>query len=388
MPRLVPEDVAAPLPLGRRPRLDQRDRLAEDPLLDRLPLAVQVLELGGEPLGLVRVVGEEELERHVGSPEPAGRVDPRREPEADGRRVDGCRVDACRAHQRLEAGTVRARERPQPAGGESAVLVDERDDVGDGRERDEVEHPRERGMIVAEQRPREGVDDPRPTEVGARVVGRTRRDDEAVRQRVARPMVVRDDDVEAELASARDLRDGGDAAVDGDDEVDPVGRELLDRLERKAVALVEPARQAPVDRRAELPQDEDADGGRGDPVDVVVAVHADALSRGDRGADPLDGGGHVAERQRVVTGVVCLEERARLDGVVEAAPDEHGGRRLAYSQLSGERLDPRPVARSGDPAAILHRPRSTVGRHRVAMAVAPRTRTGVRDARGAAAARP
>ena len=169
-------------------------------------------------------------------------------------------------------------------------------------------------------------------------------------------MVVGDDDVDAELAGPRDLRDGGDAAVDGDDEIDPVGRELLDRLEREAVALVEPARQAPVDRRAELPQDEDADGGRGDPVDVVVAVHADALSRGDRGADAVDGGSHVAERQRVVTGVVGLEECARFDGVVEAAPDEHGGRRLAHSQLPGEGLDPRPVARSGDPAAILHRP--------------------------------
>jgi hypothetical protein len=113
-------------------------------------LVLSGLELGGEPLGLVRVVGEEELERYVGPTEPAGRVDPRREPEADGRRVDGCRVDACRAHQRLETGSVRARERPQPAGGESAVLVDEGDDVGDGRERDEVEHRRKPGVIVAE----------------------------------------------------------------------------------------------------------------------------------------------------------------------------------------------------------------------------------------------
>ena len=71
--------------------------------------------------------------------EPAGGVDPRREPEADRAGVDRRRVDARDAHQRPQPRLLRARERAQAGDRERAVLVDERDDVGDRRERDEVE---------------------------------------------------------------------------------------------------------------------------------------------------------------------------------------------------------------------------------------------------------
>jgi len=52
-------------------------------------------------------------------------------------------------------------------------------------------------------------------------------------------VVVGDDHLEAEGAGAGDLLDRGDPTVDRDDEVDPVGGQLLDRLRREPVALLE-----------------------------------------------------------------------------------------------------------------------------------------------------
>ena len=186
-----------------RPRLDLGDRLAEDAALDGLALAVQLLERVGEPARLVLVLGEEQLERLARVPEPAGRVEARREPEADGPGVDRGRIDAGALHERAQTGLRRARERAQPGDGERAVLVDERDDVGDRRERDEVEMaPRNLG-VDAEQRLAELVDDAGAAELGERVVGRARRDDRAVGQRLGRPVMVGDDHVEAARSRPR-----------------------------------------------------------------------------------------------------------------------------------------------------------------------------------------
>src|SRR5919202_6496093 len=72
VPPLVREHVAAVGPASLRPGLDLRERLAEDALLDRLPLAVQRLELRREAPRPRRVVGEQELERRRWVAEPAG----------------------------------------------------------------------------------------------------------------------------------------------------------------------------------------------------------------------------------------------------------------------------------------------------------------------------
>ena len=60
VPALAGDDVAAAAAARLRPRLDLVDRLAQDALLDRLPLAVQRLELLGEPLRLAIVLGEQQ----------------------------------------------------------------------------------------------------------------------------------------------------------------------------------------------------------------------------------------------------------------------------------------------------------------------------------------
>ena len=205
VPALAPHHVGAAAALLRRPGVDGSDGLAEDPLLDGLAVAVERLELVREQVGFACVLGEHEVQGHVGPPEPSRRVEAWGEAERDGGRVDGRRIDAGDAHQRPQAGLLGAREAAQAVGGERAVLVHERNDVGDRGERDEVGVPCDRGMVGAEERLRELDDDARAAEIGERVVGRPGGDDRAVRQRLARPVVVGDDHVDAEPPGLLDL---------------------------------------------------------------------------------------------------------------------------------------------------------------------------------------
>ena len=162
-------------------------------------------------------------------------------------------------------------------------------------------------------------DDAGAAELRERIVGRARRDDRAVGQRLAGPVVIGDDDLEAARARRLDLRHGRDPAVDREDEPAAVVREALERLAADAVALLEAARQVPVDVGAEVAEHRDGERGRADPVDVVVAVDADALAsrRSPRGS-PSHASSTCAEEERVVAGVDGGEEGLRLLGVAVA----------------------------------------------------------------------
>ena len=216
-------------PPSLRPGLDLLRRFADDPLLDRLAVAVQLFEPRRELAGLGFCLAHQEIERDLGPAEPAGRVDARREPEGDCTFVDRRLVDACGAHERSETGSLRASELSEPGDGQCAVLVDERHDVGDRRERDEVEVPLE---WIVRQRLEELEHDAGPAELRERVGRRSRGDHGAVRQLVARPVVIGDDDLQAEPPRLGDLVDRGDAAVDGEHEPVALVGELLERLTR------------------------------------------------------------------------------------------------------------------------------------------------------------
>jgi len=111
----------------------------------------------------------------------------------------------------------------------------------------------ERLRSGAEQRLAELVDHSGAAELGEGVVGRSGRDDRAVRQLVARPVVVGDDDIEPDRLRAGDLGDCGDPAIDGENQPAPVSGQPVECLARDPVALLEPAREVPGDVRAELP---------------------------------------------------------------------------------------------------------------------------------------
>ena len=307
--------VCAPGALVGRPGLDLGHGLAEDPALDGLPLTVQLLERCGEPAGLRLVLGEKQLERLPRVPEASGGIQAGSEPEAHRPGIDRGRIDSCALHERSEPGLRGAREGAQAGDGERSVLVDERDDVGDRREGDEVEMTSGNLGVETEQGLAQLVDDSRPAELGERILGRASGDDGAVGQRLAGTVVVRDDDFEAARSRLRDLGGGRDAAVDREDEPATVLREPGQRLAADAVALVEAARQVPGDVGAELAQEEDGERGGGDPVHVVVAVNADPPARLHGGADLCAGGLHVTEQERVMRRLLTVEEPARGGGV-------------------------------------------------------------------------
>ncbi len=287
--------------------------------------------------------------------EPAGGVDARPEPEADGARVDRGRVDACGAHERLQPRLLRARECAQAGDRHRAVLVEQRDDVGDRRHRDEVEMPLRDVGVDAEERLTELVDDARAAQLRERIVGRPRRHDRTVGKRVAGTVMVGDDHLEAACLRLRHFFDRGDAAVDREHETAALVREPRERRGADAVALVEAARQMPVDVRAELPEEMHRERGGRDPVDVVVAVHADAAPVRDRGPDPLAGDLHVAEQERVVRGQLAREECPSRSGVGKAAPDENACRQLAHPERGGELGLHLVRARTHRPGALVHR---------------------------------
>ena len=158
--------------------------------------------------------------------EPSGRVDPRREPEPDRAGVDDRGIDVRRAHQRLQTGLLRSRERAEAGARKRAVLVEERHDVGDRGERDEVEVL----VDVCPERAEQLVGDAGTAELREGIARRARRDDRAVRKRLAGTVVVGHDHVEAERLRARDLLDRSDPAVDGQDERAALLGEPLDRL--------------------------------------------------------------------------------------------------------------------------------------------------------------
>jgi hypothetical protein len=166
-------------------------------------------------------------------------------------------------------------------------------------------------------------------------------------------VVIRDDDLQAEPAGLSDFLDRGDPAIDGEDEAAAVLRQAGKRLAAQPVALLEAARQVPGGVGAELAQDEHGEGGRGDPVRVVVPVDADALPRRDRPLDRLAGTGHVAEQEGVVPRRQAFEEGARLLGVAVSAPDEDASGDLADVERLGQGARLPVRARTDRPGALM-----------------------------------
>src|SRR5207253_1426121 len=83
---------------------------------------------------------------------------------------------------------------------------------------------------------------------------------------------------------------------DGDEQARAASGEPLDRGRAQAVAVVEPAREHPVDVAAEGAQRAHENRRRAHTVDVVVAVHGDPGARPDVAEDRLDGDVDAGER--------------------------------------------------------------------------------------------
>ena len=155
-------------------------------------------------------------------------------------------------------------------------------------------------------------------------------------------VVVGDDHVDAALQGVVRLVDGGDAAVNGDDERD-VARalEICDRVHVQAVALFDAVGDVRMHGHA-LPAQIVREHARGcDAVDVVVAEHGHVFPALDGGADACDGLVHVLQEHGVERALVAAAEKgARLHGVsVPAQGQQHRQqRRVARAQQCLRRL--------------------------------------------------
>ena len=94
--------------------------------------------------------------------------------------------------------------------------------------------------------------------------------------------------------------DAADAAVHGDHEANAISVQTVERRRLQAIPIAQPFRNEMRDVRAQQLERAPEDDGRGDAVDVVVAVYGDPLAPLDGAEDAIDGRPHVGERVRVV----------------------------------------------------------------------------------------
>ena len=244
----------------------------------------------GDRARALRVGGQQQLEPGVGAVQAAGGVEPRRRGGSRSRprrRRSGRRARRPSARAAPACGCPTSLRRP--ARTSAAVLAGERDDVGDRGERDEVEvlvggrrvlapPPRAaRARACRRPRPRTGPG------TGSRRAAGARSSRRAARRRRAGVWWSVTTTSMPGRPRRRDLGDRGDRAVDGHQQAGPARGEPLDRRGGEPVAVVDAARQVPVDVGAERPQRAHEDRGRADAVDVVVAVHGDPRARARRG---------------------------------------------------------------------------------------------------------
>ncbi len=126
---------------GQRLGFGLRQRI----LLDRLALAVEPIELAGDPRRFDRIVFDQKLDAQVGTADAAAGIDarPEQKTEMPGFRRSG---QPRHVHQADMPRTLAPAQRDQPLGDEGAVEADQRHHVGDGAERDIVEKRQQVGL--------------------------------------------------------------------------------------------------------------------------------------------------------------------------------------------------------------------------------------------------
>ncbi len=217
-------------------------------------------------------------------------------------------VGARRVEQGREARTLALAHHGEAAQHEGAIEADERHDVGDRRQRDEIERGHEIGRRAAVkearlaqraiERDEAHVDDAGRAEIaeaGKIVLAVGIDDGERVGQVFRRLMVIEDDDVEAEPPRLGDRLVAHRAAIDGDDEARALGGEGRHRLAVRAIALGDAIGNMD-QRRAAAGLEIFAEQRRARrAVDVVVAEDRDALAALNGAREPRRRRLHVAQ---------------------------------------------------------------------------------------------
>ena len=202
---------------------------------------------------------------------------------------------------------------------QQAVLVQQRHDVGHGSQGHQVQTLLQVRVFAAEavlpsvleERVADFERDPDAGEVldlgwRARQFGVD--DRVGIDRRVPWHVMVRDDDVQTSLARRTNGLVAGDAAVDGQQKTAVVGAGFLDRLGGQAVAVIDAVRQVALRVGAVTAEYPGGQGGSGDAVGIVVAMHKDAFALQDGLPEPFSGLACPRERERVTQ---MLQRRAQ-----------------------------------------------------------------------------
>ena len=278
------QHVGAPLPPGLVARLDLLRRPAPgSPPPPPGGGGSAISSLRGQLAGALIVVGQQQLERDAGVPQPSGRVDARAEPEAEvARRRRGCgrcgRPPSAPAVPAWRCAPSAA-ARPAPARGSRPAAAPRRrrwpapPGRGAGRARSRS-RPQPRVQRLGQLQHHAGA-----AQLRERVVATAacRRAGSRAARRPGRWWSVTITSMPSSRAR-RHLGDGRDAAVDRQHQLHALAGQPLQRLGAHAVALLEAAGQVPADLGAQRSQHQDGQRGRADAVGVVVAVHADPLA--------------------------------------------------------------------------------------------------------------
>ena len=215
--------------------------------------------------------------------------------------------------QRAQADLVRAlRQHVEAELRDDAILADERHDVGERADRRNLDERRQQPLAIALAAQRlhelQRHADAREILVGIVAIVALRVDHrDRDRQLGIRLVVIRDDQIDAELARALRRLDAANAAVDRDDERHAVGLQAIERLGLQPVAVLDAVGKEVDDVGAEQLERAAKNDGRRDAVAVVVAMNGDALFPLDRRENPIDRRRHVREPERIVQ---MIERRA------------------------------------------------------------------------------
>ncbi len=125
-------------------------RALERRAVDLLPRRVELLELPRDRICNGVALGEHQLDAAQRAAETSGGVEARRENEPDAARGERASLEARGANHRANAGAFGIVEELEPVAHQHAVLSAQRRDVGDRRERDEVEHLENVVLVAAD----------------------------------------------------------------------------------------------------------------------------------------------------------------------------------------------------------------------------------------------
>src|SRR6266542_2301365 len=333
-----------PVRVGEIHLPDHLAGLVENLAVQRLTPLVELLELTRDDVRIVLARAHQKLDSANRVAEAADGVESGCENEPDAAARERLAFETGRFDQRAKTEVSSLAHHAKPVADEHPILSAQRRDVGNGGERDQIEHCPDEAVSFSQllrQSKRKLECDADGGEILIGIpAARTAwiQDGDAIGKRAGGEMVVGDDYVDAHFAEARDRHDRARSAVARDDDLctNSYGRICA------GVAEVVTVFDATRDERRRLAT-ESADGpyeqrGRADSVYVIVAVNENQFLRCDGTRETIDGAVEGEHRIRIVQPLQFRPEEElcgfRLDvsaGEQQAAEREREKERFSES---------------------------------------------------------